>query len=129
MGTGYGNAEALALNARLKNVFQAPEGAAEVEINSFKKENLEIHHMILKAEGQKERAAFKAHVNGHYQEDFQFETMGSIGLVPGSHNLRLNLLKGNFGELAASARKPVVIRKTSDHYILEGADFQLGRGT
>jgi len=128
LGTGYGNAEALALNARLKNVFQAPEGAAEVEINSFKKEKLEIHHMILRAEGQKKKAAFKAHVNGHYQEDFQFETMGSIGLMPGSHNLRLNLLKGNFGELVASARKPVVIRKISDHYILEGADFQLGEG-
>jgi translocation and assembly module TamB len=128
LGTGYGNAEALALSARLKNVFQAPEGSAEVEINSFKKEKLEIHHMILKAEGQKDNTAFKAHANGHYREEFKFETMGSIGLMPGSHNLRLNLLKGNFGELAASARKPVVIRKISDHYILEGADFQLGEG-
>lgn len=128
LGTGYGTAEALALSARLKNVFQAPEGTAEVEINSFKKEKLEIHHMILKAEGQKENAAFKAHANGHYQEDFQFETMGSIGLMTRGHNLRLSLLKGNFGKLVASTRKPVVIRKTSGHYILEGADFQLGEG-
>jgi len=126
LGTGYGTADSLTLSARLKNVFQAPEGTAEVEINSFKKEKLEIHHIILKAEGQKERAAFTAHASGHYQEDFQLETMGSIGLVPRDHNIRLSLLKGSFGELAGSATKPVVIRKTADYYILEGVDFQLG---
>jgi len=128
LDTGYGAVEALTLSLSLKNVLQAPEGNAEVEINSFKKEALQIGHMILKAEGQKEKAAFKAHAQGYYKEEFQFDTTGSIGLMPGSNDLRLTQLKGNFGEFTISAREPVVIRKISENYILERADFLLDDG-
>ncbi|MDY7036980.1 MAG: hypothetical protein SV375_12560, partial [Thermodesulfobacteriota bacterium] len=128
LGDGHGTIETLALSTRLKNLLQAPEGAAEVQINAFKKGTMEVHHMVLKAEGQKRQAEFTAHASGHCHEDFKFEAVGSVQSIRGAQNLRISLLKGNFGSLAFTASTPLMIRKAFDHYILEGADIKLGEG-
>ncbi|MEE4351814.1 MAG: translocation/assembly module TamB domain-containing protein [Desulfatiglans sp.] len=128
LGDGHGTIETLVLTTRLKNLFGAPEGAAEIRIDSFQRGMLKIDHMILKAEGQKEHTAFTAHADGRYHEDFKFETVGSVESVSKTLSLRVSQLKGNLGGLAVSTRIPLIIRKTMDRYTLEPADFLLGEG-
>jgi translocation and assembly module TamB len=126
--TRFGYADELTLQARLKDLFGARGGAAEMRMKSFQKGELDLQTLTWAAEGQMNKATFSGSAAGHFRKRFEFRTRVDLDLSPNELGIQVEQLDGRFADYPFALIRPVVIRRKPHEFLLESFAFHLDKG-
>jgi translocation and assembly module TamB len=124
----FGHANEFALQARVKDLFGAPEWAAEMRMKSFQRGELKLQTLTWAAQGQMKKATFSGSAAGYFRKPFEFQTRGDVDLAPNDIRFRIDQLHGQFADYPFELIPSAVIRRRPHDLILEDVAFHLDKG-
>ncbi len=124
----FGYADEFTLQARLKDLFGAPRGAAEMRMKSFQRGELDLQTLTWAAEGQMNKATFSGSATGHFRKRFEFRTQGDLDLSPNELRIQVDQLDGRFAHYPFDLIPSAVIRRKPHEFLLESLAIHLDKG-
>ena len=132
----YGSAKSLSARADLRNILQSPEGAAELRIHEFRKEDLYVSDASLNAKGNAKRnakgrngrIAFSGESEGQYNEPFEMKYKGDLEWSAPEKRLRLDRLEARYGGIPIISANPVAVLWKNRIFSVKNAALGLDSG-
>jgi translocation and assembly module TamB len=124
----FGYADEFTLQARLKDLFGAPGGAAKMRMKSFQRGELDLQTLTWAAQGQMNKLTFSGSAAGHFRRRFEFRTQGDLDLSPEEWRIQVEQLDGRFAHYSVDLIPSAVIRLKPHEFLLESLAFHLDKG-
>lgn len=128
LSTPIAKVRALTLSANLRNVFQVPNGSANLQIEGFDSADLKIKQLSFKASGDEQGMKFQGMVEGQSISRFDLQTRGMVTLSSDAKKIRLEQFKGKFDKYPIKLLQPFSLQLAQGRFSLDGLAVSLGKG-
>jgi len=105
----WGQADDMALDGTIRRPFERSEGRINLELRSFQKDEMRLSFLAFSGDGNLDRITFEGETQGEYGKSFRVTTLGNLALSEELLTLRLNAVKGEYGDLPLNLLQPVTI--------------------
>jgi len=131
LSTPVAEVRALTLSAKLQNVFEAPHGSANLQLENLRSADLEIDQLSFKAAGDEQGMKFQGMAAGQSISRFDLQTRGTIVLSSDAQKVRLEQFKGKFDKYPIELVQPLsvqIAQRPQRRLSLDELNLRLGKG-
>jgi len=125
----FGQAGNMGIQGEIKDIFHHPRGKAELDIKTFRIQDLSLDTIIVTAEGDARQVSFRGGTQGLYRKPLDLDFSGDYAANQEDLALALNGLRVNYGGQPIQLVQPVMWHLSNKGIAFRGLELSIASGT